>query len=867
MDKIDEQSFQRLVDLIVEWKMSGNVDWAFIAEHLYHLQEYAILPKAIADEVRPKLIEEAKYRIQEEQNATKGISDRTERWFHVKSLGNYTQWYYFKKMMNGWSAERMNLVSQEAEEIVNDLSNPKKPQSKPEDATRKGLVYGNVQSGKTACFSAVIAMYASAGCNLIIVLSGVTKNLRLQTQDRLRHDLGIDKYSCFDLITAQTDLLAKDTQSIEGKIKSGIKCIGVFKKSPAALNRLLAFLSAPNDPSFWKGHQVLVIDDECDQYSVDVNTIYDNEDRDYHEPDDDERSKINRGIVKILKVFERYCYVGFTATPFANLLNEPPSDTSLYPKDFIYPLQVREKYYGAMKLFGSANADPEEPLTTMKAITIVPEEEMSPIKNKFQNCPRTLQESIRYFLVATACKYFRGLTGHSSMLVHLDMKQSVHDKLKAVIEPFINTLKEEDCSHSIKFMNVWDKYKDENPFETVKALFHYDESDRKKFVTPEYEALVPYLKEVITKLDVLIDNSKQPMEERLHYSSDKSEVKIVIGGNTLSRGLTLEGLLVSYFYRTSKNYDTLLQMGRWFGYRPGYENLARLYTTQDIPEKFSSLADVEEELREQFTNYGFSVTPSDVGVTIRTLPSLQITRKKAMQSAISTGVNYAGQRAQTLYFPRTDHEWLLYNQKCTRELLDSLGVEPENKNNQLLFSNIPIDTIYDYTNKINILEDNQTCQKSLLLKFLDKARSNKVLLHWNIVIVSNLKGKPFQISSKLTVNLVQRSRFDTMIPGDNRIYLKILQQPNNMLLDTDRWASTSPSTPIAKKFRIRKEFFAQQKIQEPGLLLIYPIDKDSKPRDKEKRLPLEAAEHIIGCTFVFPTSNDKNLQESMTIKL
>ena len=865
MKYLSEDEIEKFVNELVQWKKNRDQDWDYIEKHLHYSDTFNELRDEDEETFfyyKAIFLEKAKLRIQKE-STRKGISTKKENWFWIDSLQRAAHWKAFTQMQSNWSKSRMETVSKQSAEIVNCLSNPTKLDTSSEDATVKGLVYGNVQSGKTAHIAALIAMYASSGCNLIIVFSGVTKNLRLQTQDRLRHDLGIDEKGCYDLITANSDLLGKYEQNIQGRLNGNKPCIGVFKKSPAALKRLSAYLDKVNDKSFWNKRQILVIDDECDQYSINVKDMY----KDDETGENFERSTINNCIVKILNTFERYCYVGFTATPFANVLNERPGKDSLYPKDFIYPLDMNEKYYGAKKLFGSALSNPEKPELSMNAINIINDEDVNPRMNSFEDLPKSMQEAVIYFILGTACKYYRGIKDHSSMLVHLDMKIAVHFQLKKIFDAYFKNILCNYKSLKESFEEIWNKEKDKISFETVKSLFSYCDEDKEKYPVPDFSELQVYINEVINKLKVVVDNSATKEEDRLHYDDDKSNVYIVIGGNTLSRGLTLEGLLVSIFYRTNSLYDTLLQMGRWFGYRIGYEDLARVYTTKKIAFKYSELADIEDELREEFSNYTFDTTPEEVSVKIRTLPSLQITRKMAMQSAKSTGINYSGHRPQTLFFPRFDKEWLLHNQKVTYDFLSSLG-EYSIKNRMPLFENIPADKIAEYIKALNICEENKTCHKELLLKFFAKAKKRNFLNTWNVVVLSNSSGNQFEISKNLTVNLIERSRYDRKDPEEKNLYLKVLQQPTNMLLDTDLCDSTKDTESIPSMFLKRHAYFAEKGIKEPGLLLIYPINKDSKPKaGSSNRLPLNSQEHIIAHTFVFPNSKDILLDNYMTIDL
>lgn len=431
MKVLSEEEKQKFVDCVIEWKKNTSKDWDFLQSHAYYESCFADF-RAEDEEsyfhYLPEIFRDAKNKI-EQQSRRNGISSTKENWLWIENIKNSAPWKNFCKMMRDakWSEKRLETVQKQSLEIVNNLTNPRKLDTPKDLAIKKGLVYGNVQSGKTAHIATLIAMYASAGCNMIIVFSGVTKNLRNQTQKRLRHDLGMDQYHCYDLLTDQTDLLSKQTQGIEGRYSPAKPVIGIFKKSPSALKRLLAYLNRINDKSFWNKKPVLIIDDECDQYSINVAPMKDEDDNDI----EFERSTINSLLVQISNTFERYCFVGFTATPFANVLNELPGKDSFYPRDFIYPLELNEKYFGAKKLFGSALENPDKNYEYMDSINIVEEEEISPKLNDFSQIPESLKEAIYYFITATACKYYRGMENeHSSMLVHLDMKIAVHSALK-----------------------------------------------------------------------------------------------------------------------------------------------------------------------------------------------------------------------------------------------------------------------------------------------------------------------------------------------------------------------------------------------------------------------------------------------------
>ncbi len=870
MTDFEKQQEKNLIQEIVKWKLRRpDESWESIDNSLLIVLDIAREFKENHSEeftrLKEKWISEAR-KIIESKNDFHGISAKHERWFSFDELYEPRYWDHFEKQMESenWDKNRLSINKQQSIEIINQLSNPRKFDTSKEDATRKGLVYGHVQSGKTAQMSSIISMYASCGCRLFIVFSGITNSLRNQTQSRFRKDLGIDKMGGWDLLTDSSDKLGKDDVCIEGKINGNNPVLGVFKKNPHVLRRLKDYLQNINSEIFWKNKTVLVIDDECDNASMNVARQFDDEGF-----ATGKRSSINSLITDILNIFEKYCYVGFTATPFANVLNEKPGEYSLYPEDFIYPLAISSKYYSARKLFGSSNDDPDNPQPLLDVVNFVEPEEINPKSNDYADIPESLKNAIFYFIVATACKYYRGFKNkHSSMLIHVDLRISTHAIVNKSVEFFITNIKQNPADFFNCMEKVWNSEKERVSFEIIKHLFNYSEEDKEKYKIPDFNQLKPFVLDVVDKIEPIVDNSSVAWEERLHYPDNESKVYIVIGGNTLSRGLTLEGLIVSYFYRTSKLYDTLLQMGRWFGYRIGYEDLPRIWTTERIAKNFSLLADVEDELQEQFTDYGNGLTPDEIAPRIRVLPLLQITRKLAMQNARITGINYAGQRPSTLFFERTNKEWLLHNQIVTRDFLDGITQSPIEKNGNVIYQDIPISKIRQFIENYKICESNNACRKNLILDYLEKINSKNFLQNWNVAIIQNKTGREYQICSKLKVHLVNRTRLDPKSKNDSIANIKVLAQPQNMLVDTDIPDSEKDEFRPLKMFLQRHKYFEEKGISEPGLLLIYPIDKDSKPKANQTgRVPLDAVEDVIGIMLVFPKDKNIEFNTYMTISL
>lgn len=874
MIKLNDEEISKIITDIIEWKAVSGKEWDEIKKKLFYVDSIGKLRDQDEEAYQyyaPILIEEAKKKL-EKESEIKGLAPKHENWFLTSTMKDGRYWHRFEKLMkfDGWDDDRLETNKRQTLDIVNCLSDPAKTITSEESRYKKGLVYGNVQSGKTAHIASLISMYASAGCRMFIVLSGVTNNLRLQTQNRLRHDLGMDTTGGYDLLTSENDLIGKSLQQIQGKWQNDICVIGIFKKNPAALKRLIAYLQNINDKSFWNEKQILIIDDECDQYSVNVKDMTKLKAVDEETGEEFDRSSINKLIIKMMHVFDKYAYVGFTATPFANILNEAPGENSLYPSDFIYPLAMSDKYYGAKKIFGAIDDDPDNPSPVLNAVNMVDKDELNPKTVDYSEMPDSLKKAILYFVVATAVKYKRGINKHSSFLVNVDMKIATHLDVQKVVNQFVYDLKLDPEPYWDEMTEIWEEEKYKNSFATVKELFKYKDDAEKHYVIPSIEDLTTEIDTVLEKLQVVVDNSAISKEARLNYhdEDEQTDVYIVIGGNTLSRGLTLEGLLVSYFYRTSALYDTLLQMGRWFGYRIHHEDLARIWTTFEIAEKFSMLAQVEDELRDEFNQYGFGVTPDDIAPRIRTFPGLQITRKLAMQGARANLINFCGYRPQTLFFPRENSTWLKHNIDVTKNFLNSLKKGPAVKNGFNIFEDVSIDQVRKYIAEMNIDDRNSSFQKEPVLQFIDKAKETNFLKKWNIAVAGNKKGKPFPISDNLTVNLLERSRIDLKSTTDDEIYLKSITSPEDMLVDTTIYGKPKDNTSISGRFILRKKYFDDLKQDTPGLLLIYPINKDSEPMNKNGgRIPLKASEHVIGITLIFPKENRKELNQYMSIQL
>lgn len=859
----------------------GQYDRDIIKEALYSYQKYNDW-EVLEREFRNKIDDSRNWSDEEVHNCieyirgtllklareAEGIHVDNNFWFSTQ-IEELRYWNYYKKTMKAehWSQERIKNLTRQCTEIINYLPNPKMKSTNQDlkNLCKKGLVYGNVQAGKTASIAGIISMYASVDCQLIIVLSGITNNLRWQTQARLMKDLKILEEPHWHLLTPEKDRIGKNHPYPEALLAGNSVSIGVFKKNPYALRSLLSWLNKTTNPDIWEKNQVLIIDDECDQYSPNV-TLRDEDDGAEYK-----HSTINGLIVDLLHIFPRVSYVGYTATPFANILNELPGEESLYPEDFIYSLDKNENYYGSEKIFGS---DDEQDSETLDAINIVEPEEYRNLKNGIEReIPKSLQDAVNYFIIATACKYKRGIYDFSTMLVHIDLKVSVHANTESVILKYIEDLKTKlrarDSSTLLKFENIWNLEKDRNHFDRIKRLF--PNANENKYILPDFNDLYNNILDVISdsNLEIVVDNSTRPADQRLTYDKDNPHAIIVIGGNTLARGLTLEGLLVSYFVRSSNTYDTLLQMGRWFGYRTNYEDLSRIWTTENLINNFRFLCTVENEIREEISNYSFDISPKDFAMRIKTHPRMRITRAFAMQAAQINMINFAGTYSETYNLERWDVDLINKNISTTSSFLSSLSDTPKYHNNAWLYKNCNVQKILDYINSYSFNEHNNTCKKDILETYIQKALTKGHLQNWNVVVKTLQEGnEEINLDSRIKIYPVNRARLNDGL-DINIAHFKDFRDARDLMIDidTETWKNTR-NTAKEKQISLRKEYYEKSGEEIPGMLLIYPINKNSIPKfTNGRQTELNAKQNLIGLIFVFPQIEDKDLFQYMSIPL
>lgn len=579
----------------------------------------------------------------------------------VKGSIEWSYWDSYRLLLQsqGWSPNVIRVLDEDTDSILTECGNPARPGS----WGIRGLVMGDVQSGKTASYSGLIAKAADAGYRVIVLLTGVIEDLRKQTQERL--DLGFvgressrllgrdrestpigagiyRRRSANVLTSVERDFLTSNAEVLKGIPLANINepILFVMKKNKAPLENLVAWLDAQLKLTGHSMHEMplLVVDDEADNASVNVR-------KEGHEP-----ATINRLIRQAIGKFSRSSYVAYTATPFANVFINPDNETDLFPSNFIYSLNTPSHYIGASSIFL------EEGKYYNQLREIDDAEICFPYAHKkdhtVEALPETLHEAIRTFLLACALRDIRGEElKHRSMLVNVSRFTDVQGRISEKISNFLYTLKQEVQQYLAG--SSWHRHPE---------LVMLQSAWQKEFddIEVTWDQIRKTLNDSIASIKVVTINQKSPPEEKLDYSAyrdtEKGRRVIAVGGLTLSRGITLEGLSVSYFYRNSKAYDTLLQMGRWFGYRAGYDDLFRIWMDADAQTWYAHIAQAVAELRTDFRRMSANhMPPSRFGIRVKSHPdTLIVTAQNKMRSGqdVEHSVSFSAYGTETANIPR-----------------------------------------------------------------------------------------------------------------------------------------------------------------------------------------------------------------------
>jgi hypothetical protein len=561
---------------------------------------------------------------------------------------------------------------------------------------RRGMVVGQVQSGKTSNYTALICKAADAGYNFIVVLAGLHNSLRSQTQGRLDEGfLGLDsrlsltgsgtraigvgsggrRHPAALTLTSSEERgdFAKGVASrVAGRMDADSSpVILVVKKHRTILNNLIEWVTSINgqaDPRTGRlvvsRFPLFVIDDEADNASVNTKQIEREFGAEGELLSETDPSVINKQIRRLLHSFDRSALVSYTATPFANIFidEEQPSrdyGEDLFPRSFILRIPPPTNYVGPAEVFGvPAAEDPhgiERPgLPVLR--TLADNEDWLATGHKSDAAPRrlptSLKEAIRAFLLVCAARAARGqINVHTSMLVHVTRYVAVQSQVRDQIQAELDALKDRLVYGSTAADELLDELRRlwEDDFEPTFARMPAD----LRGAAIDWDEVAALLPAAAGRVNVLEINGTA--RDALTYSDHPDGISVIaVGGDKLSRGLTLEGLSVSYYLRASKMYDTLMQMGRWFGYRDGYNDLVRLYTTAELQEWYRDITVANEELGAKFDEMArVGSNPRDFSLYVRKSPAgLLVTAQAKMRSGRSMELTFSGDVVETIGFQR-----------------------------------------------------------------------------------------------------------------------------------------------------------------------------------------------------------------------
>lgn len=598
------------------------------------------------------------------------------------------------------SQESVYSLDDESETVLRHLGDPRLSNEK-----RKGLVVGYVQSGKTANMAALMTKAADAGYKLFIVFAGVLDTLRQQTQLRMDQELTgqtepfqgpwskmprVKAWRPSDVVRnfgpgtfALPDDVREgdisDSRANEGLVKGEAPILYVIKKTPRRLALMRELIEktckefgveASTDGKIRYPFPTLIIDDESDQATINILS------------QKGDIARTNKEIRALLSVLRNSTYIGYTATPFANLLIDPrimddELGKDLFPDDFIVSLRSPPNYFGARQLFGlSPERDPEKEHPGLPVFRPIDEKEVTAAKKivasrDLQTQLPQLGYALYSFILSCACRVSRGdATEDMSMLVHPSSFTRIMDNFAEPIQHLVESIKKQahnldQSKFSAELRKIWEE-------DFVPTTRNIAAVQKREYLLPSFAEILKHVPRVILEIEVktLHSGSKDTLQ---YFDKERPKRYIIVGGNKLSRGLTIEGLSVSYFLRNSTAYDTLLQMGRWFGYRAGYVDLTRLFMTPKARGSFADLAFVEIDLRDQFYKYSIEkIKPREMPPRILKVPSLMVTARNRMGAAEALEADFSDSLTQQSTFEFDQPDVIAHRNEAVIQFLKRL---------------------------------------------------------------------------------------------------------------------------------------------------------------------------------------------------
>lgn len=743
----------------------------------------------------------------------------------IRNWTNGTEWHNwdrheaFLREQPKWKPQHVDSIKDESLRILGKTT----PIERREYQCR-GLVVGYVQSGKTANFTAVAARAADVGYRLIIVLSGIHDSLRNQTQKRLNREL-VSIGENWTTLTNESEDFQKPAVA-NGFAGAGTVLV-VAKKIAPILRRLNEWITELDGQL--GDIPVLLIDDEADQASI--NTKGNRKDPsvdDGSETENCDPSLTNALIRDTLQRIPRATYIGYTATPFANILIDPNAvdrdvGTDLFPKDFVVQLPRPAGYTGTEELFGvtSQGRNIMRPVAVndVRALKSKRRKRHDPLVVEYeQGLPQSLCDALLVFAVVGAVRLLRHHVGKPhTMLIHVSQKQADQVRIGSAIEQQIKG---------------WRDHERVVPG-SLRAMLASALNDLGEIEMPaEREAVLDEAVVNLSRMRVAVLNSNTG--EELEYEEKPNRQLIVVGGNRLSRGLTLEGLTVAYFLRTTSMADSLLQMARWYGFRTGYEDLIRIWTTEGIAQWFVELALVEESLRNSINSMNRAGRrPDEMAIRMRAHSDLLLTSKRKGKMLEIVSHSWSCENPQTILFPLHNPTVLDHNAALTGALLTA-HPPTQSAYGGRLAHDVPAVVVCDYLRAFVVHEDTLAFRSDMIADWVMERSTVCELTTWTIFVANPDRDRQVLLGDR-SYGLVRRSLTANESIG-------ILTDPRHEGVDLH-------GGPEA--YRIGAGYNAKAmrntRPASRGLLMIYPLDPE----------PLQTGVRtVIGIALSLPKTSD-----------
>lgn len=728
--------------------------------------------------------------------------------------GNWYHWARHEAMLRSntrWQAQQVDSVAAESLRILRKLPDPSPSRA----FQARGLVVGYVQSGKTANYTAVAARAADAGYRIVIVLSGIHESLRTQTQNRLERELtghqpgGVGQAAVGHEWIKLTDP-GEDFRDVDVRIlQSPSPFLIVAKKHTTVLRKIDRWLESA--ARFLEDKPLLLIDDEADQASINTRGNRDPDPEEDCEEDAEVAPSITNGLIRqMLGRASMAAYVAYTATPFANILIDPTAvdrhvGTDLFPKDFVIQLPRPAGYTGTEELFGVSAKGREVlrmvPETDASVLRGAPRRRRSSevaLRPESVALPSTLTDAVLAFFIAGGVRVMREggrpPPAHT-MLVHVSVRKQDQARVASLIEMQIELWRaaaEQGQDIRPVFLEAWQDF-------------------RQGVDSPGDDgAIVDSALAVLRQAEVLVLNSDTG--EELEYEQRPGRHLIAVGGNRLSRGLTLEGLTISFFLRTAAMADTLLQMARWYGFRRGYDDLIRIWTTDSVARWFGELALVEQSMRDSIQALERAGRrPDEMAIRLRAHSELLLTAKNKSAMASRQRDSWSGDHPQTVLLPLGDRAKLVANRQLVDQLIERMPLFVD-AHGGLLARDVAPDTVVQFLRSYRVHDEVVALRPVALANWINERAESDELTDWTVFIASPEARATVPLGGR-DVGLVERTRTSSESIGT--------------LLDPRHEGVDLPGGPSAYRRAAGSYDSEAMRSARPatqGLLIIYPLD-------------------------------------------